>query len=50
VKWTLVAFSRVASEGAATESRKTAPVNQSLGPRIVSGPFLVICIVSPLDS
>src|SRR5256885_8512821 len=48
VKWTLLAFRREASDGAATESMYTAPVNQSLGPGLVSTLFRVICIVAPL--
>ena len=44
VKWTLLALSRELSDGAATVSMYTAPVNQSLGPRPVSRLFLVICI------
>jgi hypothetical protein len=49
VKWTLLALTRDPFSGAATESTKTAPVNQSLGPGVVSRLFLVICIVSPLE-
>jgi hypothetical protein len=44
VKWTLLAAKRDGSEGAATASMKTLPVNQSLGPGAVSIEFLVICI------
>jgi hypothetical protein len=47
VKWTLLAFSREASDGVATASRWTVPVNHSLGPAVVSMTFLVICMVSP---
>jgi len=46
VKWTLLALRRDRSEGVATVSMKTAPVNQSLGPAAVSMLFLVICMVS----
>jgi len=46
VKWTLLALRREPSEGDATASMKTAPVNQSLGPAAVSTLFLVICMVS----
>jgi hypothetical protein len=44
VKWTLLALTRDPSEGAATASMKTVPVNQSLGPGFVSMLFLVICM------
>src|SRR4051794_22299887 len=45
VKWTLDAVSREASDGVATGSMYTAPVNQSLGPAVVSRPFLVILML-----
>ena len=38
VKWTLLALTREPSDGAATVSMKTAPVNQSLGPACGVGP------------
>jgi hypothetical protein len=47
VKWTLLAARRDGSDGAATASMKTLPVNQSLGPGVVSAELLVICIPSP---
>ena len=43
-KWTLLAARRDGSEGVATVSMYTVPVNQSLGPVAVSREFLVICI------
>src|SRR5918992_1219493 len=48
VKWTLAADSREGSDGVAIASMKTAPVNQSLGPGVVSREFLVIRM--PLSS
>src|SRR6476646_3589833 len=47
VKWTLLALKREPSDGDATGSMYTAPVNQSLGPALVSIPFLVSCMTSP---
>jgi hypothetical protein len=46
VKWTLAAARRDGGEGAATVSMKTAPVNQSLGPGMVSRELRVICMIS----
>src|SRR5258705_6757737 len=46
VKCTLAAARRDGSEGVATASMYTAPVNQSLGPAAVSMEFLVICMVT----
>ena len=43
VKWTLLAVRREVPDGSATVSRKTAPVNHSLGPGFVSMLYLVIC-------
>jgi hypothetical protein len=50
VKWTLLALSRDPSDGAATVSTNTAPVNHSLGPVAVSIVLLVICMVVLLFS
>jgi hypothetical protein len=50
VKWTHAAPIRDPSDGEATVSMKTDPVNQSLGPRFVSRLFRVICIVLPVSS
>ncbi len=44
VKWTLLAFRREASDGVATVSTYTVPVNHSLGPAMVSMVFLVMCM------
>jgi hypothetical protein len=44
VKWTLAAASRDGPDGVATVSMKTAPVNHSSGPGVVSVEFLVISI------
>jgi hypothetical protein len=44
VKWTLLADRREVVDGAATASMKSAPVNHSLGPSVVSMEFLVICM------
>src|SRR5258708_32007168 len=44
VKWTLLALTCEAPDGAATASTYTHPVNQSLGPAAVSTLFLVISI------
>ena len=46
MKWTLLASSREPSDGVATGSTYTAPVNHSLGPVMVSMELLVICIGS----
>jgi hypothetical protein len=46
VKWTLLAFTREPSDGVATTSTKTVPVNHSVGPADVSMLFLVICMVA----
>ena len=49
VKWTLARARRAKRpDGSATASRKTEPVNHSVGPGWVSRLFLVICIASPL--
>src|SRR4051794_35734351 len=45
VKWTLLPLTRETSDGAATASMKTVPVNHSSGPAAVSR-FLVISMVS----
>jgi predicted nucleotide-binding protein (sugar kinase/HSP70/actin superfamily) len=45
VKWTLLALSREPSDGEATVSTNTAPVNQSAGPAIVSMLFRVIFMI-----
>src|SRR3954468_391830 len=47
VKCTLAAATREGSEGVATVSMKTAPVNQSPGPGVVWTSFLVICMAPP---
>jgi hypothetical protein len=44
VKWTLAACRRDVSDGVASVSMQTVPVNQSLGPTTVSSEFLVICM------
>jgi hypothetical protein len=44
VKWTITAPSREAVEGVAMLSMKTAPVNHSPGPAMVSMEFLVTCM------
>src|SRR5690348_17114959 len=44
VKWTLLADRRAVADGVATASIKTAPVNHSLGPGVVSMESLVICM------
>src|SRR5213594_3472993 len=44
LKWTLLALTRDASDGIATASMWTEPVNHSRGPGMVSIVFLVICI------
>src|SRR5438132_6000266 len=44
LKWTLLALTRDASDGIATASMWTEPVNHSRGPGTVSIVFLVICI------
>src|SRR4051794_16924378 len=46
VKWTLAAPRRDPPDGTATASMKTEPLNQSLGPGIVSSPLRVISILS----
>jgi hypothetical protein len=46
VKWTLNALSRECSDGAATVSMYTLPVNHSLGPGLVAIELLVICMLS----
>jgi hypothetical protein len=43
VKWTLAAAVREGADGVAMVSMYTAPVNQPLGPGVVSREFLVIC-------
>src|SRR5262245_60334090 len=48
VKWTLLALSREAADGAATGSMYTMPVNHSLGPAAVSRAFRVISIAPPV--
>jgi hypothetical protein len=45
VKWTLHAVRREVTDGAATASMKTSPVNHALGPGVVSTEFLVICML-----
>jgi hypothetical protein len=47
VKCTLAAATREGSDGVATVSIWTVPVNQSSGPAAVSSEFLVICISAP---
>ena len=49
VKWTLLALRRDSSDGVATASIYTVPVNQSPGPKTVSIAFLVICMTALLD-
>jgi hypothetical protein len=44
VKWTLLAAIRDGSDGTATGSRYTVPVNHSLGPALVSRELRVICM------
>src|SRR4051794_30783677 len=44
VKWTLAAAARAGGSGLATVSTNTAPVNQSLGPGVVSSELRVICM------
>src|SRR5213080_2861986 len=44
VKWTLLACTRDWSDGAATASMYTVPVNHSVGPAMVSMEFGVICM------
>src|SRR5271165_3873564 len=48
VKCTLLACMREGPDGAATASMNTAPVNQSLGPGVVSVELVVISTTSPL--
>jgi hypothetical protein len=45
VKWTLAAARRAGSEGVATVSMKTEPVNQSAGPGLVSSELRVISML-----
>src|SRR3954447_23946011 len=47
-KWTLLALSLEPSDGAATVSMKTAPVNQSFGPGAVAMVLRVTCMVLPV--
>src|SRR5947207_2331175 len=44
VKWTLLVWRRDWSDGAATASMYTVPVNHSVGPAMVSMEFGVICM------
>src|SRR3954466_5774155 len=44
-KWTLAAPTREGGDGDAIVSMKTAPVNQSPGPGVVSSELRVICMV-----
>jgi hypothetical protein len=44
VKWTQAAATRDGGDGAATGSMKTAPVNQSPAPGVVSSELRVICM------
>src|SRR5438105_10384140 len=46
VKWTLLALRRDCSDGVATASMYTLPVNHSLGPAFVSVEFLVMFMAS----
>jgi hypothetical protein len=48
VKWTLLALTCDAPAGTATASICTVPVNQSLGPGLVSVLFLVISMTATL--